>query len=178
MMRSSSSPSSSSAMAQDGEEKAGPMWDPVAQIYVGGVVPENAAVKQMIEDNQGSLRIFGYGSLCWNPGQPGTAPLADPAVEHCLGRAVGYRRCWAQKSTDHRGRPGFPGLVCTLLTEEEFRQFRTTTDGKHNKVEEEEEEEEAMTEGLIYVVPPQLVKECLAELDFREKGVCAFLYAA
>jgi alpha-tubulin suppressor-like RCC1 family protein len=27
-----------------------------------------------------------------------------------------------------------------------------------------------MTEGVIYLIPPELVKDCLEELDFREKG--------
>ncbi len=28
-----------------------------------------------------------------------------------------------------------------------------------------------MTEGLIYTIDEELVHDCLAELDFREKGV-------
>lgn len=141
----------------DTEEGEGPVWDPVNQIYIGGVVPEHAEVDKMIEESGGVLRLFGYGSLCWNPG---TGALAHPSVKHTLGRARGYRRCWAQKSTDHRGNPGFPGLVCTLLRDEEFRRFRRP-----------ESEEESLTEGLLYEIPPQLVDKCLEELDFREKGV-------
>lgn len=143
--------------AMETEEREGPVWDPVNQIYVGGVVPENAEVQQMIQDNHGCLRLFGYGSLCWNPG---TGPLAHPTTHSKLGRARGYRRCWAQKSTDHRGLPQFPGIVCTLLKDDEVRQFRPLPYA-----------EETLTEGVIYEVPPELVEECLAELDFREKGV-------
>lgn len=139
------------------EGQGAPVWDPVAQIYVGGIVPENAAVQQMIQDNQGCLRIFGYGSLCWNPG---SGALAHPSVQIRLARAQGYRRCWAQKSTDHRGLPKFPGIVCTLLKDEEVRQFRPLN-----------YEQATSTEGLVYEVPSELVDECLAELDFREKGV-------
>jgi cation transport regulator ChaC len=148
------------------EEREDPVWDPVAQIYVGGNIPENAEVTKMIQDNKGALRLFGYGSLCWNPGK---GPLADPSVENTLGRARGYRRCWAQRSTDHRGSPSFPGIVCTLLKDEEFRQIR----------ESHSSQEETLTEGLIYTVPPHLVEECLEELDFREKGVsngCAMVH--
>ncbi len=29
----------------------------------------------------------------------------------------------------------------------------------------------SMTEGVIYTIDPDLAEECLAELDFREKGV-------
>jgi hypothetical protein len=139
------------------------VWDPVAQIYVGGRLPENAAVTQMIKDNQGALRLFGYGSLCWNPG---SGPLADPSVTNVLGRAVGYRRCWAQRSTDHRGDPAFPGIVCTLLKDAEFRAIRDPDHGS---------EEKTLTEGLIYTVPPELADECLEDLDFREKGVSRLL---
>lgn len=143
-------------------EEGAPVWDPVAQIYVGGVVPENAAVRQMIQNNQGCLRIFGYGSLCWNPG---SGALAHPSVQNRLARAQGYRRCWAQKSTDHRGFPHFPGIVCTLLKDEEVRQLRPL-----------HYEQATLTEGVIYEVPSELVDECLAELDFREKGVSAILW--
>ena len=134
-----------------------PEWDPIAQIYVGGVVPENEAVRKMISENQGRLRLFGYGSLCWNPGKPGEDALANPSVTRRLGRAKGYRRCWAQKSTDHRGNPKFPGIVCTLLKDEEFREFRSL-------------EQETETEGVIFEVPTELTESCLQELDFREKG--------
>lgn len=146
------------------ERSQEPVWDPIAQIYVGGKLPENAAVQQMIQDNQGALLLFGYGSLCWNPG---TGPLADKSVNHTLGRARGYRRCWAQRSTDHRGDPSFPGLVCTLLKDEEFREIRKP---------DHDAQEETLTEGLIYTVPPELVDECLEDLDFREKGVSTHEY--
>lgn len=159
---------------REGDENSGissePLWDPVAQIYVGGKVPENAAaVQKMIQDNGGSLRLFGYGSLCWNPGKPGESALAHESVASTTGRAKGYRRAWAQKSTDHRGLPQFPGIVCTLLTEEEFRVFRPDDSDTSNAPDREE----PLTEGLIYEVPRELVEECLEELDFREKGVSA-----
>lgn len=152
------------ATTMDTEEREGlqePIWDPQQQIYIGGV-PENAEVTKLLQDSHGALRIFGYGSLCWNPGH---GVLSDDSVRHTLGRALGYRRCWAQKSTDHRGNPNFPGIVCTLLKDEEFRLYRpaagSTTDT----------EEPCLTEGLLYEVPRELADECLTELDFREKGV-------
>ena len=115
-------------------------WDPVSQIYVGGVVPEHAQVQEMIQANHdGYLRLFGYGSLCWH--HNGTGALAHPSVKTQLGRARGYRRCWAQKSTDHRGVPQFPGIVCTLLKDEEVRQFR-----------ELPYDEETLTEGVCCVL--------------------------
>ncbi len=33
----------------------------------------------------------------------------------------------------------------------------------------------SMTEGVIYTIDPDLAKECLAELDFREKGVSRWM---
>jgi len=51
--------------------------------------------------------IFGYGSLLWNPGFP---YLRSQKVE-----VPGWsRRLW-QGSTDHRGTPEYPGVVCTLV---------------------------------------------------------------
>jgi cation transport regulator ChaC len=143
-----------------------PRWDPEQQIYVDGVVPENFDVKALIEKNNGSVRLFGYGSLCWNPG---TGPLAHPGVVSTLGRARGYKRCWAQGSTDHRGTPSFPGIVCTLLEDREVHEIRKAA--KEDTVEyDEKTHEPTLTEGVIYLIPPELVDECLAELDFREKG--------
>ena len=155
-------------------------WCPIQQIYIGGVPEENGlvAVDEMIRNNQGSLRIFGYGSLCWNPGAVESA--LGQARQRRSGRAKNYRRCWAQKSTDHRGTTAFPGIVCTLLTTQEFRQFRPLTNTNNNNnndpdVNNNDNNEDTTTtiittEGVIYTVPPQLVQECLSDLDFREKG--------
>ena len=143
--------------------RATPQWDPIQQIYVGGVVPENAEVQSLIQRNSGYLRLFGYGSLCWNPGD---GALSKPGVAGTLGRARGYKRCWAQKSTDHRGRPEFPGIVCTLLADNEVDEIRRMPQG----VVVTRSKESTMTEGVIYLMPPELVNECLEELDFREKG--------
>jgi len=140
-----------------------PQWDPIQQIYVGGVVPENAEIQALIQRNGGYLRLFGYGSLCWNPG---TGALAKSGVVSTLGRTRGYKRCWAQKSTDHRGRPEFPGIVCTLLSDREVEEIRHLPEG----VTIPPSVEPTMTEGVIYLIPPDLVEECLEELDFREKG--------
>ncbi len=140
-----------------------PRWDPILQIYVGGIVPENAQVQALIENNNGYLRLFGYGSLCWNPG---TGALSKPGVVGRLGRARGYKRCWAQKSTDHRGCPQFPGIVCTLLEDKEVAEIHCLADDTTDL----SASEPTMTEGVIYLIPPEWVEECLEELDFREKG--------
>jgi cation transport regulator ChaC len=91
----------------------------------------------LLRANDGKLRLFGFGSLCWNPGKPGSSALAHESVTitlgkgssalahesatSTLGKPKGYRRAWAKKRTDHRGLPEFPCLVCTLLTDQEFR---------------------------------------------------------
>jgi ChaC-like protein len=89
------------------DEMNQPVWDPVQQIYMGGKVPgaSDEEVQKMVQEN--GLRVLGYGSLTWKPS--GWLQNGVP------GRAYGYRRVWAQKSTDHRGTPAFPGIVCTFV---------------------------------------------------------------
>ena len=157
----------------DTEEREGitPRWCPEQQIYVGGVVPsDNADVERLLDDNNGHLRIFGYGSLCWNPGKEGALSKADEGVTQTLGRAVGWRRCWAQRSADHRGTPSFLGLVCTLLADDEVAEIRRQMEEEEVAKVQVVVKAPSLTEGVIYTVPPHLVKECLEELDFREKG--------
>jgi cation transport regulator ChaC len=87
----------------------------------------------------GDLWVFGYGSLVWRP----EFPFAErrPAL---LGDWV--RRFW-QGSTDHRGVPGAPGRVVTLVPEPGGSCF-----------------------GMAYRVTSDQVTAILGGLDFREKG--------
>jgi cation transport protein ChaC len=84
--------------------------------------------------------IFGYGSLVWRPGFP-----------HRTCRAAfvrGWRRRYWQGSTDHRGVPGAPGRVVTLV----------------------EEPAHGACWGMAYQVAPEDQRDVFAALDHREKG--------
>lgn len=86
-----------------------------------------------------ALWIFGYGSLVWRP--------AFPFAERRAGWVRGFARRFWQSSTDHRGVPGAPGRVVTLVPEVEARCW-----------------------GMAYRVEPAVAAEVLAGLDHREKG--------
>ena len=152
------------------------MWDPETQTYTDGVVPSHHGaleIEELLQCNDGKLKIFGYGSLCWHPGSDGVLSLANTndaqndsetsnKVTTRTGRAIGYQRCWCQRSADHRGTTEFNGIVCTLLSDDEIRSLHHDSANIHRP---------SLTEGMIYTVDKTLVEDCLAELDFREKGV-------
>jgi glutathione-specific gamma-glutamylcyclotransferase len=83
--------------------------------------------------------IFGYGSLVWRP--------AFPALEQRPARVLGFTRRFWQGSTDHRGVPGAPGRVVTLVPEAG-----------------------ATCWGMAYRVEPSRIEEILLALDVREQG--------
>lgn len=83
--------------------------------------------------------IFGYGSLVWRPG--------FDALEARLARLDGFSRRFWQGSPDHRGVPGAPGRVVTLVHDP----------GTH-------------TIGMAYRVSEAVWEEVLPRLDHREQG--------
>ena len=83
--------------------------------------------------------IFGYGSLVWRP--------AFAHAERVPARLAGWARRFWQGSTDHRGVPGAPGRVVTLLPDRDADPCW----------------------GMAYRVAPRDVTRVLAGLDHREK---------
>ena len=87
------------------------------------------------------LWIFGYGSLVWRP--------EFPHRERTPAYVRGWTRRFWQGSTDHRGLPGAPGRVVTLVP-------RPSDD--------------AICWGMAYRVEPGAEGAVLAGLDRREQG--------
>jgi cation transport regulator ChaC len=90
-------------------------------------------------DAQGPLWIFGYGSLVWRPSFAHRE--RRPAVLR------GFARRFWQGSTDHRGVPGAPGRVVTLVAEAGSECW-----------------------GMAYAVARHEADAVLARLDHREQG--------
>jgi len=83
--------------------------------------------------------IFGYGSLVWRP--------AFPFAEQRHAMIEGWARRFWQGSTDHRGVPGAPGRVVTLVAEPGAR-----------------------CAGTAYRVDDAVIEGVIETLEYREKG--------
>jgi cation transport regulator ChaC len=86
-----------------------------------------------------ALWVFGYGSLVWRP--------AFDFAERRTAWIGGFARRFWQGSTDHRGVPGSPGRVVTLVPEASARCF-----------------------GVAYRVAESDTECVLTSLDHRERG--------
>lgn len=86
-----------------------------------------------------ALWVFGYGSLVWRP--------AFAYRERQPAYVEGWARRFWQGSTDHRGVPGAPGRVVTLVRDAGTR-----------------------CTGIAYRVDATVGERVLADLDVRERG--------
>ncbi len=84
-------------------------------------------------------RIFGYGSLVWRP--------AFAYARRRTACVRGWRRRFYQGSPDHRGTPGAPGRVVTLLPDSSARVF-----------------------GVVYELAADEAARVFRELDVRERA--------
>ncbi len=83
--------------------------------------------------------VFGYGSLVWRP--------SFEHLERRPARVRGWSRRFWQGSTDHRGVPGAPGRVVTVIPDADAQLF-----------------------GMAYRLDPARREQVLAALDHREQG--------
>lgn len=88
---------------------------------------------------QDGLWIFGYGSIIWKPD--------FEYITKKVGYIEGWRRVFYQGSSDHRGIPGAPGRVATLIPDPEQRCY-----------------------GVAFFVSHEQARLVMAQLDDREKG--------
>eukprot|EP01038_Epipyxis_sp_PR26KG_P004346 gene4346-6150_t len=125
------------------------LWDADLGIWKG-----KKAVAVDDRDIPDPLYVLGYGSLIWRPGKY----LEDFDSIRCT--CVGWRRVFAQRSTDHRGTSSFPGLALTLVSDQLLydRGLISVSD------------KDSEFDGIVYVVPKNMTKVVLDELDYREKG--------
>ena len=117
------------------------------------------------------LYLFGYGSLLWRPGEL----LGNFTSSSCS--CSGWQRLFAQRSSDHRGSPEFPGFVATLVEatylEEMLNELSRTNEEFKLRIDEGDDKicmSKIACSGLVWLIPEDRIKGTIAELDYRERG--------
>eukprot|EP01091_Cochliopodium_minus_P021487 TRINITY_DN9861_c0_g1_i1.p1 TRINITY_DN9861_c0_g1~~TRINITY_DN9861_c0_g1_i1.p1 ORF type:complete len:355 (-),score=92.79 TRINITY_DN9861_c0_g1_i1:56-1030(-) len=112
--------------------------------------------KKSMENNDGDVWIFGYGSLIYKNNDFKWKKKTEGYVK-------GYVRRFFQGSTDHRGTEENPGRVVTLLKREEYYSLLPKT--VITNLDEIEEE----TWGVAFCIDKDDKEEIFSHLDHREK---------
>lgn len=99
---------------------------------------------------QGSAWVFGYGSLLWRPG--------FAYVDKVPALLRGWSRRFYQGSPDHRGTPGAPGRVVTLVPDGAGLcwgiAFRVADEGRNEILEELDRRERAGYRRIEHELAP------------------------
>ena len=131
-----------------------PVWDDKLGIWKDNILPNVNA-----DELPSPLWIFGYGSLCWKT----TFEYEMKSNAYIKGY---IRRFW-QKSTDHRGTPDSPGLVMTIVSQNDIKQNQLKyTNGNDIKYYNSDNQ----IHGIAYKLPANKVEQIVKHLDWREKG--------
>jgi cation transport protein ChaC len=133
----------------------------------------------------GSLWVFGYGSLIWDPG--------FPVAERRIGRVEGWHRSFCMRSIHHRGTVEQPGLVLALDRAEGASclgvAFRVTDGAEAATIAALRERELVSSayletrvavetdggslEALVYVIDPDHVQYCHLDLDEQARIIAS-----
>ena len=111
------------------------------------------------------LWILGYGSLIYKPPPHFTHRL--PATIH------GFERRFWQSSIDHRGTPGAPGRVVTLVPYSDIvtrEEFRADFHRYEHSDPAQLRAEDLTTLGVVYYIPADRASEVREYLDVREQN--------
>ncbi|KAK8861199.1 hypothetical protein IAR55_002018 [Kwoniella newhampshirensis] len=100
--------------------------------------------------------VFGYGSLIFKP--------PPHAVEQRSGYVKGVVRRFAQSSNDHRGTPGCPGRVVTVIEAREWHKLEGITLGEGEVLPED------YVWGMAYRIDPEKERDVRHYMEFREKN--------
>lgn len=99
------------------------------------------------------MYIFGYGSLLFKQNFKFSRML--------YGRVKGFTRVFYQGSTDHRGVPGKPGRVVTIIPSDEFAASQPPSSTFTPS---------SFVDGIVFEIMPEHIAETIEYLDIREQG--------